>query len=104
MDEKDIEKHAGTGAGQLQDTDSDISSEREEAAISSPESDEGRQDEQDGENTVGGEAAAATAAVGKDPFEVGWDGGDNDPLCPRSMHVARKWMIVFITCSAGLCV
>jgi hypothetical protein len=33
----------------------------------------------------------------KDPYEVGWDGGDNDPLCPRSMHSGRKWMIVLVT-------
>ena len=40
----------------------------------------------------------------KDPFEVGWDGGDQDPLCPRSMAEGRKWMIVLITCFGSLCV
>lgn len=40
----------------------------------------------------------------QDPFEVEWDGGDNDPLCPRSMKLARKWLIVFITCFGSLCV
>lgn len=33
----------------------------------------------------------------RDPFEVGWDGGDADPMCPRSMPLWRKWLIVFIT-------
>lgn len=40
----------------------------------------------------------------KDPFEVTWDGGDADPLCPRSMSTARKWLIVFITCFGSACV
>ncbi|KAL6874992.1 major facilitator superfamily domain-containing protein [Trichoderma novae-zelandiae] len=36
----------------------------------------------------------------KDPYEVGWDDGDNDPLCPRSFSKARKWLIVLI-CAIG---
>ncbi|CAK7225529.1 hypothetical protein SCUCBS95973_005896 [Sporothrix curviconia] len=40
----------------------------------------------------------------KDPFEVSWDGGDADPMCPRSMGVLRKWSIVFITCLGAVCV
>jgi hypothetical protein len=40
----------------------------------------------------------------KDPFEVGWDGGDDDPLNPRSFSKARKWMITFIVAQASFCV
>ncbi|KAF4974339.1 hypothetical protein FZEAL_8737 [Fusarium zealandicum] len=40
----------------------------------------------------------------KDPFEVGWENGDEDPLCPRSFKKARKWVIVFIVSFASLCV
>ncbi|KAL0941841.1 major facilitator superfamily transporter [Colletotrichum truncatum] len=40
----------------------------------------------------------------KDPFEVGFDGGDQDPLCPRSMGKARKWLIVSIVSCASFCV
>ena len=40
----------------------------------------------------------------KDPFEVAWDGGDADPMCPRSMSTARKWLIVSITCFGSSCV
>ncbi|CAK7214975.1 hypothetical protein SBRCBS47491_002332 [Sporothrix bragantina] len=40
----------------------------------------------------------------KDPFEVTWDGGDADPLCPRSMGLFRKWFIVFVTCLGSACV
>jgi len=29
-----------------------------------------------------------------DPYEVHWEGEDNDPLNPRSMNEARKWVIV----------
>ncbi|KAF4966071.1 hypothetical protein FSARC_6197 [Fusarium sarcochroum] len=40
----------------------------------------------------------------KDPFEVGWENGDNDPLCPRSYNKTRKWIIVFIVSFASFCV
>ena len=39
-----------------------------------------------------------------DRFDVGWDGGDDDPLCPRSMPLGKKWLMVFITCFGSLCV
>lgn len=39
-----------------------------------------------------------------DPFEVGWDGGDSDPLCPRSMPTWRKWLIIGITSIGSFCV
>ncbi|RAL62557.1 hypothetical protein DID88_004407 [Monilinia fructigena] len=29
----------------------------------------------------------------KDPFEVRFDGGDSDPMCPRSMAHGRKWLV-----------
>lgn len=45
-----------------------------------------------------------SAVPEKDPYEVTWDGGDADPLCPRSMGTARKWLIVFITCFGSACV
>ena len=40
----------------------------------------------------------------KDPFEVAWEGGDNDPACPRSMPAWRKWLIVFVTSFGSFCV
>ena len=39
-----------------------------------------------------------------DPFEVGWDNGDDDELCPRSMPTWRKWVIVGITSVGSFCV
>ncbi|KAI1343822.1 MFS general substrate transporter [Xylariaceae sp. FL0016] len=39
----------------------------------------------------------------KDPFEVSWD-GDDDPMCPRSMSIFRKWLIVVIVGMGSLCV
>jgi hypothetical protein len=39
-----------------------------------------------------------------DPFIVGWDDGDNDPLCPRSMSLARKWLAVLVCAMSALCV
>ncbi|KXX76852.1 putative drug/proton antiporter YHK8 [Madurella mycetomatis] len=40
----------------------------------------------------------------RDPYEVGWDGGDSDPLCPRSMPTWRKWLIIGITSVGSFCV
>lgn len=40
----------------------------------------------------------------RDPFEVGWDGGDSDPLCPRSLPTWRKWLIIAITSVGSFCV
>ncbi|KAK5995199.1 Efflux pump atB [Cladobotryum mycophilum] len=40
----------------------------------------------------------------KDPYEVGWENGDNDPLCPRRFNKARKWLIVLITAGGSLTV
>lgn len=42
--------------------------------------------------------------VTKDPFEVGWEGGDADPLNPRSKSKAAKWTIVIICAMCSLCV
>ncbi|KAH9886328.1 major facilitator superfamily domain-containing protein [Xylariomycetidae sp. FL2044] len=41
--------------------------------------------------------------IEQDPFEVQWD-GDDDPLSPRSMPLARKWLIVIIVGMGSLCV
>lgn len=42
--------------------------------------------------------------IEKDPFEVHWENGDNDPLNPRSMSIARKWLVVIIVSASSLCV
>lgn len=47
-----------------------------------------------------GDGAVEAGPSEKDPYEVGWDDGDNDPLCPRSFNKARKWLIVLI-CAGG---
>lgn len=47
---------------------------------------------------------AAGGISEKDPYEVGWDDGDNDPLNPRSKSKAAKWTIVLICSFASLCV
>ncbi|KAA8565599.1 hypothetical protein EYC84_009451 [Monilinia fructicola] len=40
----------------------------------------------------------------KDPFEVRFDGGDSDPMCPRSMAHGRKWLVVIIISASSFCV
>ncbi|KAI1121194.1 major facilitator superfamily domain-containing protein [Nemania abortiva] len=40
---------------------------------------------------------------GDSPFEVSFD-GDDDPMCPRSMSLARKWLLVIIVGLGSLCV
>lgn len=58
----------------------------------------GVEDEQRDEN------AAEAGQPEKDPYEVGWEDGDNDPLCPRSFSKARKWLIVAIVAAGSLTV
>ncbi|KAL7792000.1 major facilitator superfamily domain-containing protein [Trichoderma ceciliae] len=50
------------------------------------------------------ENAVEAGQPDKDPYEVGWDDGDNDPLCPRGFSKARKWMVVFIVAAGSLTV
>jgi hypothetical protein len=40
----------------------------------------------------------------KDPFEVGWENGERDPMNPRSKSKTAKWAIVLICSLASLCV
>ncbi|KAI0850093.1 MFS general substrate transporter [Daldinia vernicosa] len=50
-----------------------------------------------------GTITPAQRQIEKDPFEVSWD-GDDDPLCPRSMPTARKWLAVITVGMGSLCV
>ena len=43
-------------------------------------------------------------SIEKDSFEVHWDGGDADPLNPRSLSYTRKWLILGIVALSALCV
>ncbi|KAB8293881.1 hypothetical protein EYC80_009360 [Monilinia laxa] len=52
---------------------------------------------------TGGDIEAQRADE-KDPFEVRFDGGDSDPMCPRSMAHGRKWLIVIIVSASSFCV
>lgn len=44
------------------------------------------------------------SAARKDPFEVQWDGGESDPMNPRSMAYAKKWLIVIVVSASSFCV
>ena len=53
-----------------------------------------------------GDRKATDVERGQDPekaFEVDWDGED-DPMNPKSMKTARKWVIVIIVSMSSLCV
>jgi hypothetical protein len=54
-------------------------------------------DEESGITAVGDDA------VNDKQFEVTWD-GDDDPMNPRSMPFARKWIIIIILSASSLCV
>ena len=54
-------------------------------------------DEESGITAVGDEG------INEKEFEVTWD-GDHDPMNPRSMPYARKWIIVVIISASSLCV
>jgi hypothetical protein len=61
-------------------------------------------DESTEEEGSGGDVEAGRVPVEKDPYEVRWEGGDSDPLNPRSMTMARKWLVVIIVSLSSLCV
>lgn len=56
------------------------------------------------QDTPVGQDVESQGAAEKDPFEVGWDNGENDPANPRSMTMARKWLVVLIVSASSLCV
>lgn len=43
-------------------------------------------------------------APADDPYLVRWEGGDTDPMNPRSMTTLRRWCIVLIVSASSLCV
>lgn len=47
--------------------------------------------------------AQSPPSTEKDSYEVGWEGGDADPLCPRSYSTLKKWRIVLVICFVSLC-
>lgn len=61
----------------------------------------GSEEDSGGDDPEKGEAAQARE---KDPFEVGFEGGNADPWCPRSMATGRKWAIVGLTSMGSFCV
>lgn len=55
--------------------------------------------------SIGGndvEADEAGVAEEDDFYTVGWD--ENDPLNPRNMSTARKWLVTMIVSTGSLCV
>ncbi|OHE91656.1 hypothetical protein CORC01_13046 [Colletotrichum orchidophilum] len=60
-------------------------------------------DSQSGEDGEKIPEPSAWAPVDRDPFEVSFDGID-DPFCPHSMPLLRKWIIVTILCNVTICV
>lgn len=52
-----------------------------------------------GSNDIEGRSAPV-----KDPFEVHWNGGDSDPMNPRSFSTAKKWTVVLIVSASSVCV
>jgi hypothetical protein len=52
----------------------------------------------------GNDVESGEAAPEKDPYEVRWEDGDNDPLNPRSRSMAKKWLVVLIVSASSLCV
>lgn len=67
--------------------------------------DEDNEVEDDGTPSNGADQEAQrTRSRDKDPFEVVFDGGNQDPWNPRSMSTWRKWMIVALASAGSFCV
>ena len=61
-------------------------------------------DDPEDESDESGDMEGRHAQVEKDPYEVRWEGGDNDAMNPRSMGLGRKWVVVLIVSASSLCV
>lgn len=48
--------------------------------------------------------AVGAEVIEKDPFEVHWEDGDNDPMNPRSFSIGKKWLVVIIVSLSSFCV
>jgi hypothetical protein len=55
----------------------------------------------DGADTAAG---ASDEPAAKDEFEIGWDNGFDDPACPRSFPILKKWLITLIVSQCAFCV
>lgn len=89
-----------TGSSRLS-TRSSLSRVRSHNGYGCDDLDEPGSEEDSGSDPEKGESAQARE---KDPFEVGFEGGNADPWCPRSMNPARKWAIVGLTSMGSFCV
>lgn len=113
--DRDIEK-ASTHSGEAAEDSSTIfapiqsSARRQSAANSRPSTSEAlsRAVSQNGygceDGTNSSDDQAQDSPAEKDPFEVGWEGGDEDPMCPRSFGKVKKWTITIIVSMASFCV
>lgn len=70
--------------------------------------DEGHDGHDHEKEQSGGRPNKSTGATGaqldEDPHLVRWEGGDADPMNPRSMTTLRRWCIVLIVSASSLCV
>ncbi|KAG6014653.1 hypothetical protein E4U41_004794, partial [Claviceps citrina] len=98
------------GASALSRTKSQTSTTRRLARIRShngysvAEDDDDEDDGGGGEARTGAHAGDGARGPAKDTYEVGWDGGDADPLCPRSFSSTRKWLITLLVSHVSFCV
>ncbi|KAI0518585.1 major facilitator superfamily domain-containing protein [Xylaria bambusicola] len=93
----------------MEDTRSDLKHEGDQAAMSASREDvESHSDETIELGPTRSQNGHGCADISDkddegDPFEVSFD-SDEDPLCPRSMNIARKWLLVCIVGLGSLCV
>ncbi|KAI0884794.1 putative bicyclomycin resistance protein [Annulohypoxylon maeteangense] len=57
----------------------------------------------DGDDSTDDTVTPDHPQVEKDPFEVTWE-SETDPLCPKSMSIVRKWLVVITVGMGSLCV
>ncbi|KAI4724107.1 MFS general substrate transporter [Aureobasidium sp. EXF-10728] len=75
----------------------------EKAVRHSRDSDTDEQPRPRSKDEESGITAMGDGGANEKEFEVTWD-GDDDPINPRSMAYARKWIIVIIVSASSLCV
>jgi hypothetical protein len=100
--EGDIEKPAIREHGTVSESVANVKDETgsQRSSGSRATESERRDEEQASDDTAA--APLEQPSLAKDPFEVGWDGGDSDPTCPRSKPTPTKWFLTFVACFGAL--
>lgn len=102
-EKQQVESRPNTGVTRERSRDSPSLAHVRSSSIARVRSNNGYGCAEDGDESTDDTVTPDQPQVEKDPFEVAWE-GDHDPLCPKSMSIVRKWLVVITVGMGSLCV